>query len=127
MFHAKSISMVRSLSYVNDYPKAFFDTCLCEKLRKMKFGNQNNKNDLGSIAKCMCRISIPFKHRFYKQCSKSLKKCKISTRSLLNDKLNNVIKSGEDAFNNWEKTGVVYNFQCKNCPMSYGNAFERWS
>ena len=124
-FHDKNISLVKNILYANDYPTPFVNKCIQSRLRKIRCANQNKENNTTNIQSWMRTISIPFKNRFFSQCSKTLKNFNIATRPLMVNKLTNVIKLGKDAFDKWEKTGIVYKFNCKDCPKSYVGESKR--
>ena len=64
-------------------------------------------------------ISLPFKSRFYSQCSKLLSRFNIRTMPLLNNKLSSIIKLGKDITDKFKRTGVVHKFNCKSCDARY--------
>ena len=73
--------------------------------------NQNinksiDNNNLESIN--LGTISLPFKSRFYSQCSKLFSRFNIRTMALLNNKLSSKIKLGKDVTDKFKKTAVVY-------------------
>ena len=50
---------------------------------------------------------------------KGLAKFNIRTIPKLNNKLDNIIRLGKDAFDKMEKTEVIYQFFCNNCSSCY--------
>ena len=49
----------------------------------------------------------------------------IQTIPKLNNKLDNIIRLGKDAFDKMEKTEVIYKFCCNNCSLFYVGESKR--
>ena len=74
---------------------------------------------------CQQKISLPFYEEFYKKCTPVFKNYNIGTLPKIKKNLKNVIILGKDKSNKRDNTGIVYKFNCKNCPASYVGETKR--
>ena len=89
-FHIENLAKVKEMLLRKDYPLPFITSCIGNRLRKIQMQNQNinkriDNNNLESMN--LGTMSLPFKSRFYSQCSKLLSRFNIRTMPLLNNKL----------------------------------------
>ena len=77
--------------------------------------NHKNTQDYSRLPK----IQIPYSHNFYKKYKGILKEFNIIQIPKIDKNCQNIVTLGKDKTNKFEKTGVIYKFQCKNCPSTY--------
>lgn len=130
-FHQKNLTSVKEILINNDYPLNFIESNIRKRMKKLRFNtssnnngsrhddnNNDNNNNRKHLFSLLPEISLPY-NSHYTKLSNCLKEYNISTVSLINKNLNTVVKLGKDISQKEDRTNVVYEFNCKQCPATY--------
>ena len=98
----------------NDYSVWFIEKYIKIRSKKFKHGHTHNlrQNHYEKLPK----LSFPFNKD---SISNILKSYNIGTIPLVKKSLSTIIRLGKDMTKKWDRTNVLYKFDCKNCSATY--------
>ena len=121
-FHKQNINIVTQTLLNNGYPIQFINKNIKIRLNKHKFNKNNNVEK--SILNNNYILSLPFNSN-YNKLSSILRPYNIKTIPKIDKSLSDIIVLGKDKTNNIDKTNVVYQISCHNCPVKYVGETKR--
>ena len=119
-FHNNNIKKVKSLLLDNGYPMDFIDKHIKKRLSKIR--NQNNEGQLvttDNVFSKSLKFILPFNEFLAPYFNSLFHRYKIIPIYKNANKLNGIIRLGKDPVNKLDKTNVIYNINCENCPSTY--------
>ena len=121
-FHKKNLDSVFRILQNNNFPRNFINRFVYIRLHNIKDkGYQKNKIQHNRFTPL---ITLPFNDLFNK-ISSILKSFNFRTLPVIKKSFSSIIKLGKDITEKWDRTNVVYKFECKSCPASYVGETKR--
>ncbi|XP_043478403.1 uncharacterized protein LOC122508871 [Leptopilina heterotoma] len=119
-FHFDNLKKIRKILKNNSYPLDFIEKHVGIRMNKLKYLNENN-NDQNrvSIYSQIPKVALPFNEKYFFKLSNVLREFNCTSIPIVNKNSNSIIKLGKDTTKKWDKTNVVYKFDCKDCPATY--------
>ncbi|XP_043479904.1 uncharacterized protein LOC122509736 [Leptopilina heterotoma] len=117
-FHFDNLKKIKTILKNNNYPIDFIENQIKIRMNKIKFSdvNNNNKNNIYSQTPKVC---LPFNEKCFFKLSNIFKEFHCTSIPLINKNSNSIVRLGKDSTKKWDRTNVVYKFNCKNCPATY--------
>ena len=127
-FHHNNLKIIKNILNENNYPKDFMTKFINKRLYKFKnqlIDNTHQSNCNKDVYIRMPKLQIPYNQNFFSKCKGILRSFNIIPIPKINKNNQNIVTLGKDKSIKWDKTGVVYKFNCKNCPVTYVGETKR--
>lgn len=141
-FHKENLDLVRLFLRLNKYPEPFFEGLIVKRLCVLRNKDLKNKRIIITLADPDGNSSIPFTsgdlpifspvvpipyvRGFSEKTNRLLiRQHNVTSVSVTNSNLSNIVLKGKDRLPATLQTNVVYKISCKNCPASYVGQTKR--
>ena len=108
---------------LNNYPQKIIDSCIKKRISHLKnssqYDNSIKKQHNQRLYKNKKKIIVPFLKNLNKKIKTISQKFNCATVNKNTKKLTNLIRLGKDKLNDFEKSGIVYKIDCKDCTSTY--------
>ncbi|KAJ8678260.1 hypothetical protein QAD02_014047 [Eretmocerus hayati] len=129
VFHAKNLIKIKDLLMKNNYPLKFIARHISIRTRKIKEKDSQeeraNRIFRQQFYRRETKVVIPYIKNFSERIKRILSRHDIHTIFKSNNKFDEFIRLGKDKLNREDRTHVVYELNCLQCPKSYVGQTKR--
>ncbi|XP_043469746.1 uncharacterized protein LOC122503318 [Leptopilina heterotoma] len=118
-FQFDNLKKIKNILKNNNYPSDFIEKHIKIRVNKIKFSDVNNNNNKTNIYSKIPKVCLPFNEKCFFKLSNILREFNCTSIPLINKNSSSIIKLGKDSTKKWDRTNVVYKFDCKTCPATY--------